>query len=79
MVGRTVCGKTTFIKKLAKNRLSGSQIKHVFWISKIVLPPEREEIITESFVDQEVDFSYPCDIEDFNYLIQNFTKKNRII
>ena len=79
MVGRTVCGKTTFIQKLAKNRLFGSQMKQVFWISKIVLPHEREEIIRESFVDQEVDFPYPCDIEDFNYLIQNFTKKNRII
>ena len=75
VVGRTVCGKTTFIKKLAKNILFGSQIKHVFWISKIVLSPEREEIIRESFVDQEVDFSYLYDIEDFNYLIQNFTQK----
>ena len=75
VVGRTVCGKTTFIEKLAKNILFGSQIKHVFWISKIVLSPEREEIIRESFVYQEVDFSCPYDIEDFNYLIQNFTKK----
>ena len=75
VVGRTGCDKTTFIKKLAKNRLFGSQIKHVFWISKIVLSPEREEIIRESFVDQEVEFSYPYDIEDFNYLIQNFTQK----
>ena len=75
VVGRTGCDKTTFIKKLAKNRLFGSQVKHVFWISKIVLSPEREEIIRESFVDQEVEFSYPYDIEDFNYLIQNFTQK----
>ena len=75
VVGRTVCGKTTFIKKLAKNILFGSQIKHVFWISKIVLSPEREEIIRESFVAQEVDFSYPYNLEDFNYLIQSFTQK----
>ena len=75
VVGRTVCGKTTFIKKLAKNILFGSEIKHVFWISKIVLSPEREEIIRESFVAQEVDFSYPYNLEDFNYLIQSFTQK----
>ena len=79
VVGRTGCGKTTFIKKLAKNKLLGVQIKHVFWVSKIVLSPEREEIIRESFVDQELQFCYPHDIEDFNYLIENFTKKNRII
>ena len=75
VVDRIGCGKTTFIEKIGKNKLFGSQIKHVFWISKIVLSPEREEIIRESFVDQEVDFSYLYDIEDFNYLIQNFTQK----
>ena len=75
VVGRTGCGKTTFIEKLAKNKLFGVQIKHVFWVSKIVLSSEREEIIRESFVDQELQFCYPHDIEDFNYLIENFTQK----
>ena len=75
VVDRIGCRKTTFIEKIGKNKLFGSQIKHVFWISKIVLSPKREEIIRESFVDQEVDFSYLYDIEDFNYLIQNFTQK----
>ena len=75
VVGRTGCGKTTFIEKLAKNKLFGVQIKHVFWVSKIVLSPEREEIIRESFADQELQFHYPHDIEDFNYLIENFTQK----
>ena len=69
VVGRTGCGKTTFIEKLAKNKLFGEQIKHVFWISKIALSHEREEIIRENFIDQELQFSYPQDIEDFNYLI----------
>ena len=76
VVGRTGCGKTTFIEKLARNKLFGVQIKHVFWVSKIVLSPEREEIIRESFVDQELQFCYPHDIEDFNYLMENFTQKN---
>ena len=79
VVGRTGCSKTTFIEKLAKNRHFGSQIKDVFWISKIVLSPEREEIIRESFVDQELDFSSPYNTEGFNYLIQKFTQKRRII
>ena len=56
-------------------KLFGAQIKHVFWVSKIVLSSEREEIIRESFVDQELQFCYPHDIEDFNYLIKNFTQK----
>ena len=75
VVGRTGCAKTTFIEKLAKNKLFGTQIKHVFWVSKIVLSPKREEIIRESFADQELQFCYPHDIEDFNYLIENFTQK----
>ena len=75
VVGRTGCGKTTFIEKLGKNKLFGSQIKDVFWVSKIVLSSEREEIIRESFIDQEVHFSYPRDLDDFNYLIENFTQE----
>ena len=47
VVGRTGCGKTTFIEKVGKNKLFGSQIKDVFWVSKIVLPSERKEIIRE--------------------------------
>ena len=75
VVGRTGCGKTTFIEKLGKNKLSGSQIKDVFWVSKIVLSEEREELITESFVDQEVHFSYPHYLGDFIYLVENFTEE----
>ena len=75
MVGRTGCGKTTFIEKLGKNKLFGSQIKDVFWVSKIVLSSEREEIIRAIFIDQEVHFSYPHDLDDFNYLIENFTQE----
>ena len=39
VVGRTGCGKTTFIKKLARNKLFGGEIIDVFWISKIVSSP----------------------------------------
>ena len=36
VVGRTGCGKTTFIQKLGKNKLFGSELTDVFWVSKIV-------------------------------------------
>ena len=73
VVGRTRCGKNTFIKKLGKNKHFGSNIEHVYWVSKIVLSEEIKELIKESFIDQEVHFSYPHDLDDFNYLLENFT------
>ena len=44
-------------------------------MTKIVLSEEREEIIRESFANQEVHFSYPHDLDDFNYLVENFTQE----
>ena len=41
-------------------------------MSKIILSKEREDSIRDSFKDQEVQFSYPNDLDDFNYLIGNF-------
>ena len=78
VVGRTGCGKTTFIKKLARNKLFGEKIKDAFWISKFVLSPEREDYIKKIFIDQKVHFSYPQDIEDFNYLIENFSQEKSV-
>ena len=75
VVGRAGCGKTTFIEKLGRNKLFGSQIKNVFLVTKIVLSSEREEIIRKIFVDQEVHFSYPRELDDFSYLIENFTQE----
>ena len=71
-MGRTGCGKTTFIQNLGKNNLFGRNIIEVFWVSKIILSKEREDFIRDSFQDQEVQFSYPHDLDDFNYLIENF-------
>ena len=65
VVGRTGCGKTTFIQKLGKNKLFGHKIRDLFWVSKIVL-------IRESFVDQVVHCSYPHVLDNFNYLLGNF-------
>ena len=44
-------------------------------MSKIVLSEEGEELIRESFVDQEVHFSFLHDLDNFNYLVENFTQE----
>ena len=67
-----MCGKTTFVQQLGRNRLFGEEITDVFWVSKITLSSERECSIRESFYGQEVHFSYPHGIDDFNYLLENF-------
>ena len=68
LVGRTGCGKTTFVQNLAENNLFGD-IKHVFGVSKIDLSKEREDNIRACFSDeQNVHFNYH--IEDFNYLLE---------
>ena len=74
MVGRTGCGKTTFIQKLGKNRLFGSEVTDVFWASKILLLNEREDSVRDSFANQEVYFSYTHNLDDFNYLVESFTQ-----
>ena len=71
LVGRTACGKTTFVQNLGKNNLFGD-ISEVYWLSKIALSEEREDAIRDSFLDQEVHFNYPANLEDFNCLIENF-------
>ena len=47
----------------------------VFWVSKINLSEEREESIRASFEDENVYFHYPSDLEDFKFLISDFTQK----
>ena len=72
IVGRTGCGKTTFIQNLGKNKMFGNDIIEVFWVSKIFLNKEREDAIRDSFEDKKVHVSYPQDLNEFNYLIENF-------
>ena len=70
LVGRTGCVKTSFIQKLGRINLFGKKIRDVYWISKIALSSEREDNIKESFIDRKVHFSYPEDLDEFNYLIE---------
>ena len=50
----------------------GENSVNVFWVSKIYLSSEREESIRDCFLDQNVQFAYPANIDDFNFLIDNF-------
>ena len=67
VVGRIECGKTTFIQNLDKNKLF-TDIKEVYWISKIKLSADQEDNIRDCFIDQIVDFKYPNNVEEFNLL-----------
>ena len=75
IVGRIGCGKTTFIQILAKNQLLGD-IKEVFWISKLELSNNRENNIRDCFENQDVQFNYPNNVEDFDYLLE-MCKRNK--
>lgn len=57
------------MQQLGKYKLFGEEFSDVFWVSKIDLSKERVECIKDSFENQEVHFSYPQDVDDFNYLI----------
>ena len=74
VVGRTSCGKTTFMQNLGRNKLFGD-IKEVYWISKIELFADRESNIKECFKDQNVDFKYPNNAGDFNHLLEIYMQK----
>ena len=74
VVGRTACGKTTFVQNLGKSSLFGN-ISEVYWIWKITLSDEREDAIRDSLSNQEEHFDYPANVEDFNHLIENFMQK----
>ena len=73
-MGRTGCGKTTFVQNLGNNKLF-VEINEVYWVSKIQLSKERERKIEGSFKDQEVIFHYPNNIDDFEYLIDVFKRR----
>ena len=74
VVGRTGCKKITFIQNLGRNKIF-SDIKEYQAISKISLSTERENNIRDCFVDQEVEFKYPKNIEDFDDLLDAWQRK----
>ena len=75
LVGRTGCGKTTFVQNLEKNKMF-RDTKEVMWISKISLSTERENN-RDCFVDQKVDFKYPNSVYDFDHLLEFCQRKKK--
>ena len=74
-MGRTGCGKTTFVQNLGKNKLFGD-VREVYWISKIELSEDREDNIRDCFTDQIVKFDYPNNVEEFDDLLEIYRLKN---
>ena len=70
IVGRTECGKTTFVQKLALNNFFGD-LKKVKWVSEIRLSQKREAEIESNF-SCEVKFSYPLDEDELNDKLEEF-------
>ena len=70
IVGRTECGKTTFIQNLGVNNFFG-QLKKVKWVSGIRLDKRREAEIESNF-NCEVKFSYPSDKEELSAKIEEY-------
>ena len=60
IVGRTECGKTTFMQRLALFIFFGD-LKEAEWVSGIKLTKVREAEIQSNF-SCELNFSYPTDV-----------------
>ena len=75
IVGQRGYRKTTFVQKLAKNKMFGV-IKEAYWLSKISLPKDRDDNIIDCF-NVEVNFIYPNNLEEFDTLLDFFSKAYR--
>ena len=51
------------------------EIKEVIRLSKIPLSKDRENNIRECFVDEEMDFKYPNNIDEFDGLLEYFQRQ----
>ena len=81
MLGRTECGKTSFVQKLALYDFFG-KLKNAKWVSGIQLNESREAEIESNF-SCDISFFYPNDINELADLIEEFkleveTEKNEI-
>ena len=74
VVGRTGCGKTTFVQKLAVNKFFG-ELNAAKWVSFIKLEKQREAEIQSCF-ECELDFYYPRNKVHFEELLEYFKAKS---
>ena len=70
IVGRTECGKTTFVQKLALNNFFGD-LKKVKWVSEIRLSQRREAEIASN-LSCDIEFSYPNDADELSDKLEEF-------
>ena len=70
IAGRASCGKTTFIQKSAINNFFG-ELKRVEWLSYLKIDKVREAQI-ESYIKCPIDFHYPKNLAEFDYLTEEF-------
>ena len=70
VLGRTDCGKTSFVQKLALYDFFG-KLKNAKWVSGIQLNQSREAQIESNF-SCDISFYYPNDVNDLVDLIDEF-------
>ena len=70
VLGRTECGKTSFVQKLALYDFFG-ELKNAKWVSGIKLNTSREAEIESNF-SCDVSFYYPNDVNDLADVIEEF-------
>ena len=70
VLGRTDCGKTSFVQKLALYDFFG-KLKNAKWVSGIHLNESREAQIESNF-SCDISFYYPNDVNDLVDLIDEF-------
>ena len=70
VLGRTECGKTSFVQKLALYDFFG-KLKNAKWVSGIKLNESREAEIESNF-SCEISFFYPNDVNELADLIEEF-------
>ena len=62
------------VQNLRKNKMLG-EIKEVICVSKIPLSKDWDNNIRECFVDKEMDFKYPNNINEFDGLLDYFQRQ----
>ena len=77
VVGRTGCGKTAFVQKLAVNQFFGELIK-AEWVSYIKLDKQREAELQSCF-DCQLDSYYPRNKEQFENFLEYFKIKSNSV
>ena len=70
VLGRTECGKTSFVQKLALYDFFG-ELKNAKWVSGIQLNESREAEIESNF-SCDISFFYPNDVNELADLIEEF-------